>query len=363
MYIKTPYYLIHESKLLKNLKKIQIIKENTGAKFLLALKCFSTWSTFNFIKPYLDGVTCGSLYETLLANDKFGKEIQTYSIAYSKNEFQQIKLISNKIIFNSISQLKQFDILGISAGLRINPTISYSPYDLADPARKYSKLGVSCYKDIENIIDLLDGLMFHFNCDNEDIDYYIVMLNYIVSLYGNLFKKIKWISLGGGFCFTNDNIDLEKFYEKIKEIKSKFNIEIYFEPGEAVVSNTTELVTSVIDIIKNEKNIAIVDASVEAHMLDLMTFNLSAKINSFGQIKYIVAGKSCLAGDIFGEFLFNKELRVGDEIRFIDAGGYTMVKKNWFNGLKMPSIVIKRLNGDIDIVKIFTYDDFKNSLS
>ncbi|MBU1086568.1 MAG: carboxynorspermidine decarboxylase [Candidatus Omnitrophica bacterium] len=367
MKLKTPYYLIDEKKLLKNLKIIKKIKDVSGAKAVLALKCFSTWSVFELMKQYLDGTTSSSLYEAHLGYEKFGKEVHAYSVAYSKQEIEQVREFADKIIFNSISQLKMFAGLTskVSVGIRVNPQISYSNFDLADPAREFSRLGVIKKKALQEISHLLKGLMFHFNCENDNFPNFCLNLDYISSKYGKLLTAVEWVSLGGGFYFTKAGYPVEKFAEKLKEFSQRFRVQVYLEPGESAITRAGQLVTTVLDIVRNKRDIAIVDASIEAHMLDLLVYRISAKIEP--QIKktykYVIAGRSCLAGDIFGCYGFPQKLKIGSIIKFADAAGYTMVKKNWFNGLQMPSIAVKRLNGTIDLVQKSEYKDFVNSLS
>lgn len=363
----TPYYLIDEKRLLKNLKIVKYIRENCGAKILLALKCFSAWSVFLLMKKYLDGTTSSSPYEARLGYEKFGKEVHAYSVGFSKEDIEEVSKFCDKIIFNSISQLKIFYpyVRSCKIGLRINPKVSYSCFDSADPNRKFSRLGVIDKKSLLKIIPLISGAMFHFNCENDDFKNLSSNLDFISREYGYLLKRLDWVSLGGGIYFTKDGYPIEKFCKKLKEFSKRFKIQVYLEPGETVVTRSTQLVTKVLDIVHNQIDIAIVDASTEAHMLDLLIYRQSAKIKNSndGRFRYMIAGRSCLAGDIFGTYNFKTRLKVGSIIKFFDAGGYTMVKKNWFNGLKMPSIVVKRLNGKIDVVRRFSYKYFVSSLS
>jgi len=366
MKINTPYYLIDENKLLRNLKIIDYIKKQSSAKVLLALKCFSSFCVFDILRKYLDGTTTSSLYEIKLGREKFKKEVHAYCVAFSDKEIKEIPKYADKIIFNSISQLKRFykKVKSLKIGLRINPKVSYSNYDLADPARKFSRLGVIDKKSISSIIDLISGAMFHFNCENDNFLNFSSNLDYISNQYKDILEKLEWVSLGGGIYFTKENYPVDDFWKKIKEFSKKFNVQVYLEPGEAVITNTTELVTKILDIVHNEIDIAIVDASTEAHMLDLLIYRTPAKIYpNKGKYKYIIAGRSCLAGDVFGIYNFDKKLKVGMTIRIQDAGGYTIVKKNWFNGLNMPSIAVKKLDGTIKLIKSFNYKDYLNNLS
>jgi len=367
MKLETPYYLIDEQKLLKNLKIIKRIKDNSGAKVVLALKCFSTWGVFKLIKQYLDGTTASSPYEARLGYEKFGKEVHVYSVGYSKGDIKEVGRFADKIIFNSISQLKMFSrsVCKCELGLRVNPQVSYSHFDLADPTRKFSRLGVINKKSILKIAHLISGVMFHFNCENDDFKNFSSHLDYISHRYGKILNGLKWVSLGGGLYFTKQGYPIEKFCKKLKEFSDRFKIQVYLEPGESTITQSAELITRVLDIVRNKMDIAIVDASVEAHMLDLLVYRTNAKIKSIGpgRFKYIIAGRSCLAGDVFGTYRFKSRLKVGSIIKFADAAGYTMVKKNWFNGLKMPAIAVKRLDRSVDLVRKFKYRDFVSSLS
>lgn len=365
MKLATPYYLIDEARLLKNLERIQLVREQAGAKSVLALKCFSTWPVFSLMRQYMDGTTSSSWYEARLGYEEFGKEVHAYSVAYAEEEIDELAKISDKIIFNSVTQLKQFagKTGQLARGLRLNPQVSFSHYDLADPARPYSRLGVVDIPPPE-VTELISGAMLHYNCENDDFDNFSSVLEQIGERYKDLLHQLDWLSLGGGVSFTGDDYPLGKFIEKLKAFSEQFNLQLYLEPGEAAITESTTLVTTVLDIVHNERDIAIVDSSIEAHMLDLLTYQEAASIkggSSDGAFQYIIAGRSCLAGDVFGEYRSDVPLRPGDQLQVADAGGYTMVKMNWFNGLNMPSIIIKRLDGSYDAVKTFSYRDFKQN--
>jgi len=365
--LKTPYYLIDESRLLKNLEAIKYIRDHSGAKSVLALKCFSTWSVFDLMRQYMDGTTSSSLYEARLGHEKFGKEVHAYSVVFSDEDIKGVVPIATKIIFNSISQLKRYypQVKGTPIGLRVNPGVSHSDFDLADPARKCSRLGATDAKDIEEVSGLLSGVMFHCNCENDNFEKFCVLLDHIASHYAPLLKKLKWVSLGGGIYFTKDGYPLDAFCEKLTAFSKQFDVQVYLEPGEAAITRSGFLVTQVLDIVHNQMDIAIVDAAVETHMLDLLIYRTDAKIEAAPKEghRYMIAGRTCLAGDVFGTYYFSEKLQVGSLVPFADAAGYTMVKKNWFNGVPMPAIVVRRLDGKVEIVKSFGYDDYKGSLS
>jgi carboxynorspermidine decarboxylase len=369
--VETPYYLIDEQRLLRNLKKIQYVRQHGKARSLLALKCFSTWSQFDFMRPYMDGTTSSSLYEARLGHETFGKEVHAYSVAFNEAEIRELRNIAGKIIFNSCSQLQRFQaLIGQQAprpeiGLRVNPQVSYSHFDLADPARPHSRLGVVDLDDIRAALPMISGLMFHYNCENDDFENFSMLLDRVGETYGGVLRQLDWVSLGGGISFTLDTYPLAAFCEKLRAFSERFDVQIYLEPGEAAVTGAASLVTRVLDVVSNGADIAIVDSSVEAHMLDLLVYREQAAIEGTadGPYHYIIAGNTCLAGDQFGSARFNEPLQVGDTLRIADAAGYTMVKKNWFNGVRMPAIVVRRLDGSIEQVRRFDYRDYKSSLS
>lgn len=367
--LKTPYYLIDESILLDNLQKIEYLRKMSGAKVLLATKCFSTWSVFPLIKKYVDGSISSSPFEVKLGYHKIGKETHAYSVGYSPEDIKFVNKYADKIIFNSVSQLKNLchTVPPHKIGLRVNPGVSYSQFKLADPASLHSRLGESSHDLVRQVIPYIQGLMFHFNCENGNLDNLIENVRHIEYTYRDVLDIIKWISLGGGISFTSKGYPIERFSKFLRELSLKHHVQIYLEPGEAIVTGCAELVTTIVDITTNGLDTAIIDASTEAHMLDLLTYYTPAKISDVDKLGYeyrhIIGGRSCLAGDVFGAYYFDKPLSIGQEIRIQDAAGYSMVKKNWFNGLQMPSIVVKRLSGKIKVIRKFGFSDYRKSLS
>jgi carboxynorspermidine decarboxylase len=367
--LTTPYYLIDERKLQRNLEIIQQVREHSGAKSVLALKCFSTWCVFDLMRRYLDGTTSSSLFEARLGFEEFGKEVHAYSVGFSQADIKAVREFADKIIFNSISQLNLHypEVHGCNLGLRVNPGISYSHFDLADPARRYSRLGVADKTALAAASAVLKGLMYHFNCENDEVDSFIQALENIGRTDGAVLHKMEWVSFGGGLSFTKAGYPLDRFCAALRDFGREFGVQIYLEPGEAAVTQTTELVTTVLDVVHNEVDIAIVDASLEAHMLDHLVYRttpaLAFPATGSGAHRVMIAGRTCLAGDVFGEFQVAEPVQIGSQVRIADAGGYTMVKSNWFNGVAMPSLVVRRLDGTIELIRSFGYDDFKRSLS
>ncbi|AGT09893.1 carboxynorspermidine decarboxylase [Paracoccus aminophilus] len=363
--LQTPYYLIDLAKLRRNMEKIAHLREASGAKCLLALKCFATWSAFDFMRPFMDGTTSSSLYELRLGREEFGKETHAYSVGWADHEIDEAISYADKIIFNSLGQLDRFGekAAGIATGLRLNPRFSTSGFDLADPARPFSRLGEWDLARLNSALDRISGVMIHYNCENRDFALFDEQLSRIETEFGSFLEKLDWVSLGGGIHFTGDDYPIEALAKRLRAFQDRFGVQLFLEPGEASITQSTSLEVSVLDVIHNGKDVAIVDSSIEAHMLDLLIYRETAKLPQAGDHPYQIAGKTCLAGDIFGEGRFPKPLEIGDRISIADAAGYTMVKKNWFNGVAMPSIAIKEEDGSVRLVRAFTYADYKSSLS
>lgn len=382
--IQTPYYLLDERAIIDNLSITQKVCHKSGAKALLALKCFATWGVFESMKPYLHGTTSSSLKEVRLGKECFGGETHAYSVAYADHEINEVLGYCDKIIFNSINQLKRFGQLAhdknIPVGLRLNPQTSNSSFIIADPARPFSRLGEHDVESIMAMADQISGVMIHNNCENTDFEAFSQSLTEIENHFGELFHRLEWISFGGGIHYIDQNYPLDKFINRLKDFSKIYGVQIYLEPGEASVHQGAVLVTSVLDVMYNNKPLAVVDASIEAHMLDLLIYRQSSPLAYVNETSYDITGadfdgtsadetsvriygKSCLAGDIFGDYTLHESLKVGDKVAFGNAAAYTMVKKNWFNGVDMPSIVIIRQDGKIVIQRQFDYEDYKASLS
>ncbi|MDW6017236.1 MULTISPECIES: carboxynorspermidine decarboxylase [Vibrio] len=367
--LKTPYFMIDESKLIANLEIAKRLKEISGVKLVLALKCFSTWGVFDIIKPYLDGTTSSGPFEVKLGYETFGGETHAYSVGYSEDDVKEVADICDKMIFNSQSQLSAYRHLvegKASIGLRLNPGVSYAGQDLANPARKFSRLGVQADHIDGSVFDTINGVMFHMNCENKDVDAFIGLLDAISERFGEYLNKLDWVSMGGGVFFTWPGYDVEKLGLALKAFSEKHGVQLYLEPGEAVITKTTDLVVTVVDIVENGMKTAIVDSATEAHRLDTLIYNEPASVleaSESGEHEYVIGSCSCLAGDQFCIAKFDQPLQIGQKLHILDSAGYTMVKLNWFNGLKMPSVYCERSNGDIQKLNEFGYQDFKRSLS
>lgn len=376
--ISTPYYLCEEELLEKNLKLLEYVQNESGAKIILALKGFAMWSTFPLVSKYLKGCTASGLHEALLAHEEFCKfnkdaEVHTYSPAYKEEDIKEIAKISDHIVFNSPSQLRRFKkvVKDINPhamlSLRINPEVSSSPKDIYNPCGIYSRLGTTLENFDEDILKDIDGLNFHALCE-QNVDALEEVLKVFEINFSIYFKNLKYINFGGGHHITKKGYDVEKLIRIIKEFRVKYDVEVYLEPGEAVGWECGTLVSTVLDIVHNGMDIAILDTSAEAHMPDTLAMPYRADVRGSAEAgekkhTYRLGGNTCLAGDIMGDYSFDKPLKIGDKIIFEDQIHYTFVKNTTFNGIKLPSLAIKRKNGTIDVVKEFGYKDYKERLS
>lgn len=378
MRLSTPYYLIDEARMLPAMERIRLVQERSGAKCVLALKCFSSWCAFDFMRQYLVGTTSSSLWETRLGHEKFGGETHGYSVAYADDEIAEVVSYCDKLIFNSLSQLNRLGhhAAHISVGLRLNPEVGHSGYELSNPVCQYSRLGARAQDLPENIGDSIQGAMIHVNCDNDDFGSFSSQVDVIEKRFGALLPQLKWLSFGGGIAFTDEAYPIDDFCRRLRDFSERHSLQIYLEPGEAAVTDSTSLVVKVLDIVDNELPTLVVDAGVETHLLDVLTYNFTPELDDSEPLAkdakdlaappghvYRVCGRTCLAGDHFGNYAFPRPVAIGDELRFPNVGGYSMVKKNFFNGIKMPAIYHRKLSGELRLAQQPTYEDFREALT
>jgi carboxynorspermidine decarboxylase len=371
--LPSPCWLLQEKKLIANLKIIDDIKKQTGAKVLLALKGYALWKSFPTIRPYLDGCCASGLHEAQLASETFGKEVHTYSPAFKEEEITQIASLSHHLVFNSPAQFKHFADKAkkanpaLSLGLRVNPEYSASPREIYNPCGLYSRLGTTRKNFDETLLPQLDGLHFHALCE-QDSNALEAVLEHFEKEFEAYIPQMKWINFGGGHHITRKGYDVEKLISLIRKFKQKYAVEVYIEPGEAIGWETGSLVATVLDIVHNGIDIAILDTSAEAHMPDTIIMPYRAEVRGAGEAgekphTYRLGGNTCLAGDIMGDYSFDTPLKIGDKIVFEDQMHYTMVKATTFNGIKLPSIAIEREDGTVETVREFGYEDFRDRLS
>ena len=371
--LPSPCWLLDEKALKRNLAILQHIKDESGAKILLALKGFALYKSFPLIRQTLEGCCASGLHEAMLAHEEFKKEVHTYSPAFKESEINMIANISHHLVFNSPTQFLRFHKRAkeanpnISLGLRINPEYSKAPKEIYNPCSAYSRLGTTLKNFDENILKSCEGLHFHALCEQDCNAFEEVLKNFEVK-FGKYIKGLKWINFGGGHHITHKGYDIDKLISLIKNFKKRYDdIEVYLEPGEAVAWECGDLHTTVLDIVHNGIDIAIVDSSAEAHMPDTIIMPYRAEVEGASKASkkkytYRIAGNTCLAGDIMGDYSFDEKLKTGDKIIFKDQMHYTMVKATTFNGIKLPAIAIKKEDDTIEICKEFSYEEFKNRL-
>ncbi|MGP1485707.1 MAG: carboxynorspermidine decarboxylase [Campylobacter sp.] len=370
--IKTPAYVCEEAKLRANLELLKRVKDESGAKILVALKGFAFSGAMNMVSEYLDGATCSGLHEAKFAKEFVRGEIHTYSPAFKNDEIDEILSISKHIVFNSFSQwqiYKQKALKSsVSCGLRINPELSASPNDMYNPCAKFSRLGITRSNFEPKLLDGIEGLHFHALCE-ESSESLQSVLEVFEQKFGEFIPKMKWINFGGGHHITRSDYNVDLLIDLVRKFRQKYEVEVYLEPGEAVGWQTGFLISSVLDLVDNGKTTAIIDASAEAHMPDtvLMPYRPAIRGESEdGRFSYRFGGNTCLAGDIVGleaadaDYKFDKPLKIGDRVIFEDQIHYTIVKNTTFNGIKLPDLLLLKENGEIEKIREFGYEEYRN---
>ena len=371
MNIQTPAFVVDEALIRRNCEILASVKERTGCKVLLALKGFAMWPLFPLIREYLDGVCASSPWEARLGREEFGKEVHAYAAAYAEADFAELLTLCDEIDFNSFAQFEKYRAVapgGIKLGLRINPECSTQPADHAiyDPCAPKSRLGIR-RRDFEGK-DLtgISGLHFHTLCEQNSDDLETT-LKAVEEQFGDILPNMDWVNFGGGHHVTREDYDIDLLCRLINDFKAKYGVQVILEPGEAVALNAGVLATKVLDVIDNGGPIAILDCSCTCHMPDVLEMPYRPIIEGASMPNekahtYRLAGLSCLAGDVIGDYSFDVPLQPGDQLVFKDMAHYSMVKTTFFNGIRHPDIAIKR--GDrIEVVRKFVYTDYRNRLS
>ena len=368
---ETPCYVIDERRLIENLFILAETAKQANCKVLLAQKAFSMFSLYPLIGEYLDGTTASGLFEARLGHEEMGKETHIFSAAYPEKDFDEIVKICDHISFNSFAQWEKYKAqalaAGVSCGIRINPEHSTQEHAIYDPCAPGSRLGVTAGEFRPDLLSGIEGLHFHTLCE-QNSDALIETLDAAEDKFGNYFAQMKWLNLGGGHHITRKDYDRGALIERILKLKDKYQVEIYLEPGEAIAYYAGYLNASVLDVVHNDLDIALLDASAACHMPDVLEMPYRPPLRDSAMpgekpYTYRLAGATCLAGDIIGDYSFDRPLRAGDRLIFEDMAIYTMVKNNTFNGICLPSIAILHRDGTLEMVRKFGYEDFRNRLS
>lgn len=364
--ITTPCYVYEEDRLEANLKLLQMVANKTNVKVMLALKGFALQESFPLVARYLDGASASGLYEAKLAST-FTKEVHTYSPAFKDEEMDEILSLSTHVIFNSFLQWQRFKNQAtkqVSCGLRVNPQTSFSPVELYNPCGKYSRLGITRKEFQADLLGGIEGLHVHALCE-QNADALQKVLKAFEEQFGEFLPRMKWVNFGGGHHITREDYDVSLLVKLLQNFKAKYpHLEVFLEPSEAIGWQVGVLVASVIDIVHNEIDIAILDISAEAHMPDTLAMPYRADIRGAGKkgekpYMYRLGGNTCLAGDIMGDYSFDKPLHVNDKLIFEDMIHYTIVKNTTFNGVKLPDIGKITNNGEFKLIKKFGYEEYE----
>ena len=370
--LPTPCYVIDEKKLRENLEVLKGVKERTGCKILLAQKAFSCFHEYPLIGRYLDGTTASGLYEAMLGRVEMGPAAPIVSPAFKETEIEEITDLCGHVVFNSFAQLeKYYEICkrkGISVGIRVNPECStQGDHAIYDPCAPGSRLGVTKENFREDLLFMLDGLHFHTLCEQNSDDLETT-LHAVEKKFGPYLKQMKWLNMGGGHHITRADYDIPRLEKLILHMKETYGVEVYLEPGEAVALNAGYLVTEVMDIVKNGIETLILDASAACHMPDVLEMPYRPPLKDSGKpgekaFDYRLSSCTCLAGDVIGDYSFDREIKIGDKLYFEDMAIYSMVKNNTFNGMALPSIAAMHEDGECEVIRSFGYEDFKMRLS
>lgn len=386
--LNTPCYVIEEALLKKNLNILHSVMQKTGCKVLLAQKAFSMYASYPLLSRYLSGTTASSLFEARLGAEEFGGETHIFSPAYKESEFDDILSYCNHIVFNSPAQWKKYKSKvalfneafysssnithkkpthPVSCGLRINPEYAEIETDMYNPCFSNSRLGSTLSQIQEADFEGIEGLHFHTMCE-QNSDVLKRTLEVVEQKFGSYMHKMKWINFGGGHHITREDYDINTLIECIERVQNDYQVQVYLEPGEAVALNAGFLISEVLEIQENGMQIAILDTSAACHMPDVLEMPYRPEIIGAGKPQekpytYRLGGPTCLAGDVIGDYSFDKPLTIGDKLIFCDMAIYSMVKNNTFNGINLPDIVYLKENNEALLLHRFGYEDFKGRLS
>jgi len=370
----SPAYVVDLGRLRHNLAILDEVQRRSGARILMALKAFAMWSVFPIIRETLQGVCASSPWEARLGREEFGREVHSFAAAFKESDVVELLSLSNHLVFNSFNQLERFRPLWekergrVSVGLRVNPEHSEGHTPIYDPCAPKSRLGIPRREFDGRSLDGVEGLHFHTLCEQlfEPLERTAKVFE---EKFGRFLPGMKWLNLGGGHHITRQGYDIDALVELVTYFKGKYGVEVYLEPGEAIAIGTGILVGEVLDVVRNEMDIAILDVSATCHMPDVLEmpyrpgitggFDPGEKAHT-----YRLAGPSCLAGDVIGDWSFERPLQPGDRLAFEDMSHYTMVKTTTFNGIQHPAIcTFEPETGELKVVRRFGYEDFRSRLS
>lgn len=378
--LPTPFYIVYEDKLRKNLSLIKRVKDEAGVNIIMAFKANALWRTFPIIKEYVCDSTASSLNELRLGNEELGGDVHSYCPAYTPSTIAEYLSGSKHITFNSAGQYDRFSrqLMAwnqshperrVSPGLRVNPRCSVIETDIYNPALPGSRFGVTAESLGGKLPDGIEGLHFHALCESSSYDLQRV-LDAFESQFGQLLGDLKWVNMGGGHLMTKEGYDVEHLISLLKGFRKRYPwLEVILEPGSAFTWRTGDLITSVVDVVENDGiNTAIIDASFACHMPDTLEMPYKPAITESiepadGKPSYRLGGNSCLSGDYVGDWSFEKPLSIGDRLTLEDMNHYTTVKTTMFNGISHPDIVLCHTNGNLEYLRKYDYNDYKSRMN
>ncbi len=375
--VPSPCFVVDEVAVENNLRILQRVEQESGAKVLLALKAFSMFSLASLFDRYLSGTCASGLHEARLGHAEFDGEVHTFCAAYKEAELKEIVQISDHLVFNSLGQWQRFQPLieearlqrpELKFGLRINPMHSEGTTPIYDPCAPGSRLGIPKSEFADQDLQAISGLHFHTLCE-QDFAPLDRTLTVVEEQFGDLLHKMEWVNFGGGHHITHADYPVDALIKRIVEFQKKYAVQVYLEPGEAAVLQSGVLVAEVLDLTYNEMDLAILDTSATCHMPDTLEMPYRADIFGAGEkdqkaFNYRLGGQTCLAGDVMGDYSFDRPLQIGQRLMFDDMAHYTMVKTMTFNGVGLPAIASwNSQTEELRVVKEFGYNDFKQRLS
>ena len=375
--VPSPCFVVDEVAVERNLQILDRVQRESGAKILLALKAFSMFSMAPLVRRYLQGTCASGLWEARLGREEYGGEVHVYSAAFQSEDLQEVLGIADHVVFNSLSQWERFQPLvreallkrpALDFGLRVNPRHSEGAVPLYDPCAPGSRLGMPISQLPGRDLSGFNGLHFHTLCEQN----YAPLgrtLDVIEANCAELLERMEWVNFGGGHHISHPSYDVDALIARIKHFSDRYSVQVYLEPGEAIAIRSGVLVSEVLDVMENEMPIAVLDSSATCHMPDTLEMPYRAHIKDSGAAgqlphTYRLGGLSCLAGDVMGDYSFERPLQVGQRLVFDDMAHYTMVKTSTFNGVRLPALAVwNSLTDDLRIVREFGYQDFRNRLS
>ncbi len=371
--IPTPYYIVYEDRMRRNLELITRVEREAGVNIIMAFKANALWRSFPIVREYNRDFTASSLNELRLGNEELGGEAHVYCPVYTEATIGEFLSRATHLTFNSLNQWERYGertiAAGVSPGLRVNPQCSVIDTEIYNPALPGSRFGVTASQLTDGLPAGIEGLHFHALCESSSFDLEKV-LEAFESQFGNYLSQLKWVNFGGGHLMTREGYDVGHLISLLKDFRTRYPwLKVVLEPGSAWMWRTGDLITSVLDVVDNHGiKTAIIDASFACHMPDCLEMPYKPAITESvseaeGLPKYRLGGNSCLSGDYVGDWCFEVPLKEGDRLTLEDMNHYTTVKTTMFNGIQHPSIVLCDVSGDCSYLRRFDYDDYKNRMS